>query len=361
LFAHDLSLHTHIEEMDRETGRILLKLGPKALGLLPNGTPPERMSLIPDEHVSANVIADSILATVTEYRNTGKLPRAIEDFLYRRAPRIRGQEGGPLSRPGEDPTEAALRLIPALDESTLTIQGPPGSGKTYTAAKVILALVGKGKRVGVTATSHKAIINVLSACAGQAQGKFACVEINGDPEDPFFRTCPGARVVQSRDQVSPGDLLVGGTAWSFSAPAFRSGFDTLFVEEAGQVSVANHVGLTAPARNIVRVGDQMMLREPIHVPHPGQSGLSVLDYYLEGKATIPPEQGLFLETTRRLHPGICDFISGAIYEGRLRSEPMTAKRVIRLGKKPPRHIPVEAGLLFVPVEHEGNSQGPTRR
>lgn len=36
---------------------------------------------------------------------------------------------------------------------------------------------------------------------------------------------------------------------------------------------------------------------------------------------------------------------------------MTAKRVIHVGKKPARHVPVEAGLLFVPVEHEGNSQG----
>jgi len=356
-FSHDLSLHTKIEEMDRETGRVLLKLGPKALGLLPNETPPERMSLIPNEYVSADVIADSIRTTVTEYRGTGKLPRAIEDFLYRRAPRLRGQGEAPLCRPGEDPTDAALRLIPALEESTLTIQGPPGSGKTYTAAKVILELVGKGKRVGVTATSHKAIINVLAACADQAQGKFACVEINGDPEDPFFRTCPGARVVQSRDQVSAADLLVGGTAWSFSAPAFRNGFDTLFVDEAGQVSVANLVGMAPAARNLVLVGDQMQLGQPIQGTHPGQSGLSVLDYYLEGKATIPPEQGLFLGTTRRLHPGICDFISGAIYEGRLRSESMTAKRVIRHGKNPARCVPVEAGLLFVPVEHEGNSQG----
>jgi predicted RecB family nuclease len=357
MFAHDLSLYTHIEEMDRETGRILLKLGPKVLGLLPNGTPPERMSLIPDEYVSAQVIADSILATVSEYRGSGKLPRAIEDILYRRAPRIRGQGGGPLCRPREDPTDAALRLIPALDESTITIQGPPGSGKTHTAAKVILALVGKGKRVGVTATSHKAIMNVFSACADQTGQKLACVKIKGDPTDSFFQTCQGARAVPSRDGVSPGDLLVGGTAWDFSAAAFRNGFDYLFVDEAGQVSVANLVGMAPSARNLVLVGDQMQLGQPIKGTHPGQSGLSVLDYYLEGKATIPPEQGLFLGTTRRLHPGICDFISGAIYEGRLRSEPMTAKRVIRLGKKSARRVPVEAGLLFVPVEHEGNSQG----
>jgi predicted RecB family nuclease len=357
MFAHDLALRCEIEEMDREKGRILLKLGPKALGLLPKETPPARLSLIPDEHVSAKVIADSILATVTAYRDTGKLPKAIEDFLYRRAPRIRGHKGGPLSHPGEDPSDAALRIVPALDESTLTIQGPPGSGKTYTAAKVILALVRAGKRVGVTATSHKAIMNVFTACADQAKGKLACIKIKGNPADPFFQACQGARAVASLSQVAPTDLLVGGTAWDFSGVASRDGFDYLFVDEAGQVSVANLLGMAPSAKNLVLIGDQMQLGQPIQGTHPGQSGLSVLDYYLEGKATIRPEQGLFLETTRRLHPGICDFISGAIYEGRLRSEAMTAKRVIRLGKKPPRYVPVEAGLLFVPVEHEGNAQG----
>lgn len=357
MFAHDLAVRTEIEEMDREKGRVLLKLGPKALGLLPNETPPERLSLIPDEYISAKMIAESIFATVTAYRDTGKLPRTIEDFLYRRAPRVGGHTGGPLARQGEDPTDAALRIIPQLDESTLTIQGPPGSGKTYTAAKAILALVGMGKRVGVTATSHKAIMNVFAACAEQAGQKLACVKIKGDPADPFFQSCQGARAVPSLDKVTPGDLLVGGTAWDFSAVASRGGFDYLFVDEAGQVSVANLVGMAPSARNLILVGDQMQLGQPIKGTHPGQSGLSVLDYYLEGKATIPPEQGLFLETTRRLHPGICDFISGAIYEGRLRSEAMTAKRVVRLGKKAPRHIPVEAGLLFIPVEHEGNAQG----
>ena len=57
--------------------------------------------------------------------------------------------------------EEQQALVGALDDSYLFIQGPPGSGKTYTGARLIASLVGPGKRVAVTATSHKAIHNLL--------------------------------------------------------------------------------------------------------------------------------------------------------------------------------------------------------
>ena len=49
----------------------------------------------------------------------------------------------------------------SLGGSALFIQGPPGSGKTYTGARLICELLAAGRRVGVAATSHKAIANLL--------------------------------------------------------------------------------------------------------------------------------------------------------------------------------------------------------
>ena len=43
----------------------------------------------------------------------------------------------PLVAPGETDLEAARRLALALDHTTLAIQGPPGSGKTYSGARMI--------------------------------------------------------------------------------------------------------------------------------------------------------------------------------------------------------------------------------
>jgi superfamily I DNA and/or RNA helicase len=126
------------------------------------------------------------------------------------------------------------------------------------------------------------------------------------------------------------------------------------VDEAGQVSLANLVAMAPAACNLVLLGDQMQLGQPIQGSHPGESGLSVLDYLLEGKPTVPPDFGVFLSRTWRLHPALCNFLSGAVYEDRLGCEPHTVERVIVAGGQPPPWLARSAGLIYVPVEHEGN-------
>src|SRR6266571_5321003 len=358
-FAHDLALQTEIQRLDREQGRLCLKFSPAKLKQLPGGVPPERLSLIPDEYVRADVIVNSIAETATTWRETQQLSPALEDFLCRRPPRITGHKGGPIISPDTNLIEATIKVIAALDRSALCIQGPPGAGKTTVAAHAILALLKQGQRLGITANSHAAILNVLSRCHELATGTLICLKIGGSKEAPFFTVCPEAIYAENLRAALPkvGQIpLVGGTAWVFSDPALRGTLDYLFVDEAGQVSVANLIGMAPAAHNLVLIGDQMQLGQPIQGFHPGESGLSILDYLLQGKATIPEELGIFLGTTWRLHPRLCDFISGAVYEGRLQPAPHTQHRVVRV---PPiaRYVTREAGMLFVPVVHEGNTQG----
>jgi hypothetical protein len=49
----------------------------------------------------------------------------------------------------------------SLDGTYLFVQGPPGSGKTYRGAQMIMALIAVGKKVGVTSQSHETIHNLL--------------------------------------------------------------------------------------------------------------------------------------------------------------------------------------------------------
>ena len=373
-FAHDLDMKVPIHALDRERGRICLKFGPSKLKQFPHGTPPERLSLIPDEHVSAKVIEGAVLKVTLAWQEKYVLSPALKDFVLRCPPRL-SQDGllsglsssdqvrNELVAPDEDPGDAAARLVLSLDHSTLCVQGPPGSGKTTTAARMILALLDHGKRVGITANSHAAILNLMRKCKELRAGRLACLKIGGSEEDGFFELCPEALYVERvRDALPRLDQvqLVGGTAWAFSDPGMRASLEYLFVDEAGQVSVANLIGMAAATDNIILVGDQMQLGQPIQGSHPGESGLSILEYLLEGRATIPADMGLFLGTTWRLHPSVCHFLSDAVYEGRLQAAAQTAERRVLLpntGGTGGEYVTQEAGLLFVPVTHVGNIQG----
>jgi len=82
--------------------------------------------------------------------------------------------------------------------------------------------------------------------------------------------------------------------------------------------------------------------------------LSALEYLLHGYATEPPDLGIFLAQMWRLHPSLCRFTSGAVYEDRLQCQPQTAERVFVLGVRRPEWMIRDAGLIYIPVEHEGN-------
>src|SRR5207253_2195881 len=106
--------------------------------------------------------------------------------------------------------------------------------------------------------------------------------------------------------------------------------DYLFIDEAGQVSIANAAAMGTSAKNIVLVGDQMQLGQPIQGVHPGDSRLSVLDFLLAGKATVPADRGIFLSKTWRLRPELCRFISDTFYDGRLDPDPGNSRRSLAL-------------------------------
>ena len=149
--------------------------------------------------------------------------------------------------------------------------------------------------------------------------------------------------------------LFAGTAWLFSRKRFNQQLDYLFIDEAGQVSLANVIAMGTSAKNIVLVGDQMQLAQPTKGTHPGESGKSALEFLMMDHPTIPPDRGIFLNITRRLHPEICSYISKAFYQGRLQPHPDNAKRQLTVKGSP---LP-SSGILFIPSEHAGCTQKST--
>ena len=344
--------------MERDSGRVQLKLGKTALDLIPGRVPPELLSLIPNEYVDQGPLKEAVLAIAEEWRSSRRLPRPIEDVLLRRGARVKGHHPDtPLLGPSENPTDGAVRLGPLLDGTTLCIQGPPGTGKTYTGVAMIRALVAKGHRVGVTANSHKAIEHLLGKLCERTDGAVPCLKVGRDEPEELCKKHPNVAWKTPAAAAAAREFqVVGATAWFFARGDVAGTFDYLFVEEAGQFSLANAVAVGRAAKNLVLLGDQLQLGQPIQAAHPGESGKSVLEYVLAGQATVNPHFGIFLEKTRRLHPKICEFISGAVYENRLTSLPECARRVVRVPPGKAGLVEIDAGLLFVPVEHDGNVQ-----
>lgn len=350
-------IRVKIEEFDY-AGKLCIRIGPSALKQMPNGEPMKTITLIPDNAVPTATLEKSIQEVATEWHENNSLRPALHDFLFRVNPRIKSvTQKNILVGENEDLVEASLRLISDMDSSCVCIQGPPGTGKTYTAAAVIGHLLNSGKRVGITSNSHKAINNLLSALAKAGVEQSKLLKVGGSDEDPIFDKYPGIQYSKSSAQGAEAysDGVIGGTAWLFSRDELTDALDYLFIDEAGQVSIANLVANAHCASNIVLMGDQMQLPQPVEGTHPGESGSSILDYYLEGHATIPPDRGIFLNESWRMHPNICNFISKSIYENRLHARPHTVNRIVEVPQDA-QLVTSTSGLVFLPVKHKGNVQ-----
>jgi uncharacterized protein len=220
---------------------------------------------------------------------------------------------------------------------------------------MICELVRQGKRVGVTATSHRVIRNLLDAVVEHADALRVTVRLahkNGDEDDigetPRIASFAGNSDALSALQSTAANV-VGGTAWLWSRPEFAASVDVLFVDEAGQMALANVIAVSQAANSVVLLGDPQQLEQPRKGTHPDGVGASALDHILAGRQTIPAERGIFLPETWRLAPAICDFTSELFYDGRLRSHTGLERQRLQ-GAHP---IP-SSGLAFIGVEHDGN-------
>ncbi|MEA2822982.1 MAG: hypothetical protein QOJ86_4986 [Bradyrhizobium sp.] len=353
LRAGSLEPAGEIFALEEEARRISLKIGPKFSSLA------EGASLIPKGPLGDEVLRGAIYR-YAETVIAGDKARytALTDIMKKSAPRLRGHAAGtPVIPEGTELVAGSVAALKKLDGSYILVQGPPGAGKTYTSSHAIVALLRDGKRIGVASHSHKAINNLLKdvETVAQEQGvRFTGIK-KSSTEEQFFEGRQISDTLDNEDATKGGHQLIAGTAWLFARSDLDQALDYLFIDEAGQVSLANVLAMGVSARNVVLVGDQMQLSQPIQGAHPGASGVSGLDHLLGGLATVPPDRGIFLAVTWRMHPDICRFISDAVYDSRLKSDQSTfQQRIYVAGMGHPALAPT--GIRFVAVEHSGHAQ-----
>jgi hypothetical protein len=321
---------------------------------------PHPTALIPFDIVDSEVLRSSLLRVASAVADSGMAGQGIfqaaRDLLLRRGPLTLENVSGPLIGSDGFLTESAIQLVLSLSSQpcVLPIQGPPGSGKTFSGARMIVDLVKNGRRVGITAISHKVITNLLREVCRHALE--AGVPLRAIQKSKDGDHCREGSVAQAEDNQSVLNALAGrtaqvaaGTAWLWARPEMANSVDVLFLDEAGQIALANTLAVSPAATSIVLLGDPQQLDQPQRGIHPPGAEVSALGHLLNGRATISAARGLFLTETRRLHPDVCRFTSEVFYDGRLLPRLENARQGLNSNTSLDG-----TGLRFTPVEHAGN-------
>jgi uncharacterized protein len=317
-------------ELDNIAGTTTLKRGkqkrddPLPTSIVPGGPWPT-----PKQRAALRRLAESVLA------GDGRWP-ALRRILRRDLPL-----DGAIAQRTELDEQRELAL--SLDGTYLYVQGPPGSGKTYRGARLIVSLLRDGKRVGVAAQSHKVIEHMLDAVEQAALEEgfvFKGYKRGSDYENRFVE--PGPKDIDAYRDPEVG--LIAGTSWLFAPEELDDSLDVLVIDEAGQISLADALAMGTSAHSMILLGDPLQLAQVTQGVHPSGSGCSVLEHLLDDHDTIPRDRGVFLELTRRMRPEVCRFISETFYDSRLHPIDECSTRSLAAG----------AGIRWLQVDHTGN-------
>jgi predicted RecB family nuclease len=351
LYFGDIELLGECVSIDQVEGTVDVKKTGKTSAIHPPTVYVWKKPLPPDAQAGS-------LYRIGEWAATNPLDapgryRAGRDLLLRKPPRlIKSEKLAPSV--GENPLATATRVVLALQDSVFAIQGPPGSGKTYTGARMICELVKQGRKIGVTALSHKVIRNLLDDVVVAAEEMkvqtIRCMHRDSNGEESEGVIVAKKNPEEALQALKADNInVLGGTSWLWSTESAFECVDVLFVDEAGQMSLADVLAVSQAAEKIVLLGDPQQLERPLKGSHPDGAEKSALEHLLGARKTIPNDMGLLLPESRRLHPKICSFTSELFYEGKLSSH-MTAHNRVLAG-----HPWLDgAGLWFVPVNHQGN-------
>ena len=339
---------------------VTLKITHKVLALLkegglPGGDLPRQVDLVPlPKQIYRRMLVHLVLLAQGWVFERKPLPPALLHLLERRAiPELKPLNQRIRQAPGTEAAELTTFLHGA-DGIGLSLQGPPGTGKTTVTAEVIAALVSQGQRVAVSSTTNEAINHVLRKVQERLDQRGSDALVVKASSSTSHRSdekaLGGSRAQALREADLPeAPAVLGGTVFTLVKEAYDgTPFDLLVIDEAGQVSLSNLLYMSKVARNILLVGDQQQLSQPNRAAHPGDSGLSCIDYVMDGHAVVPADRGVFLATSWRMPPPLTQVVSELFYDGQLQAASGNSANRVSWDEQ-------AQGLQFRPVEHSGKS------
>jgi DNA replication ATP-dependent helicase Dna2 len=209
--------------------------------------------------------------------------------------------------------DEAVRLALAAEDLAL-VHGPPGTGKTYTLARVVRELVDGGERVLLSAFTNRAVDNALEALREQGFDEFVRVgSETGVREDtlPYLLETSGDPVERANELR--GAPVVAATTASCGSRVMREAeFDVAVVDEAGQLTEPGTFLATNLADRFVLVGDHQQLPPVVRAENDLRTSLfeRLIERY--------PDAGVMLDRQYRMNQRVQWFSSTEFYDGALR-------------------------------------------
>lgn len=280
-------------------------------------------------------------------------------------------------RSGEDAAGRGLRLAEGLRAGLLPVQGPPGTGKTRLAARIVLRELDEATRrgrtavVGVVAGSHKVIGNLLAEVRRLADQTGTDLDVAhlGDPTqvdtDHGITRLAGTSAALApwtgRQRASGRPGVVGATKFGWSRSDTAGTVDLLVVDEAGQVSLADALAVMQASPRVVALGDPQQLAAPVQATQTDAVRVSLLEHLTGGGQVMPPQVGVFLDVTHRMHPAVCAVVGELSYRGELTASPAAARRGITgpALTLAGHTVPVAPGVVWLPVQGGPDTEAAT--
>lgn len=204
-----------------------------------------------------------------------------------------------------------LAFLDSMASRVKLIQGPPGSGKSVLLALIVSELSRHGLRVLVTASTHRAIDNVLRELA-----QLDCPGIFKVAPTPDPRLDARIRQVDYRNAgtiVPVRQAVVGATPYlAYEMAAAGTQFDLVAFDEAGQVPLPHALAAMLCGQRFILVGDHKQLPPVLRCQNHSLS-MSIFErlHDLYGQLST------MLDVTHRLNVGLNEFPSREFYGGTL--------------------------------------------
>ncbi|PSQ40044.1 AAA family ATPase [Halobacteriales archaeon SW_5_70_135] len=218
-----------------------------------------------------------------------------------------------------DAQDAAVRRAVGAEDVAL-VRGPPGTGKTYTIARTVRALVERGERVLVAAFTNRAVDNCLDALREQGYdfapeaGRVVRVGTEtGVREDmQSVRLSSRGDPQEQAAQLREAPVVAATTAACGSRVMRETEFDAAIVDEAGQLTEPETLLATERADRFVLVGDDDQLPPVVRAENDLSTSLfeRLRDEY--------PDAAVTLDRQYRMAQRVQAFPSREFYDGRLR-------------------------------------------